>query len=213
MWDPQPFHLAEDIARDAFFLKDSPPAASRPQPSPCGCSSPRAFRCGDGRHPRRYRSRLAHPTRPRDQLRVEPEITDVRTPKSDLDRGFITATHHPRHSSQHGDIRQHTARLGCWRTKDHPSAKTHRPQREGDPTPQRARATVTSIECERVLIDAVAPAGSSHQRQIQLLNTGCQASGICRNAACDKFSERLTPSNAHSICRIAGRNHALRQLN
>jgi acyl dehydratase len=36
-FDPQPFHLDNDPARDTLFLRGSQPAAGIPLRSPCGC--------------------------------------------------------------------------------------------------------------------------------------------------------------------------------
>lgn len=108
-WDPQPFHLSEDLARDTFFqglaasgwhtaaitmrllVTSGLPLAT----GIIGASIDLAW---------------PTPTRPGDRLHVDLEVTDVRASRSDPSRGFITAVYDT--VNQHGEIRQHTtARL------------------------------------------------------------------------------------------------------
>ncbi|GAA5053459.1 MaoC family dehydratase [Nocardia callitridis] len=104
-WDPQPFHLGEDTARDTFFQGL---AASGWQTAAITMRLlvTTGFPLATGIIGAAIDLTWPTPTRPGDQLHVELEVTDVRESKSTPGRGFITTKYDT--VNQHGDVRQHT---------------------------------------------------------------------------------------------------------
>lgn len=104
-WDPQPFHLGEDTARDTFFQGL---AASGWQTAAITMRLlvTSGLPLATGIIGASIDLTWPTPTRPGDRLHVELEVTGVRTSTSDPTRGFITTTYDT--LNQHGDIRQHT---------------------------------------------------------------------------------------------------------
>lgn len=108
-WDPQPFHLGDETARDTFFRGL---AASGWQTAAITMRLlvTTGMPIATGIIGASIDLAWPTPTRPGDQLHVELEVTDVRGSKSDPSRGFVTTTYDT--LNQHGEVRQHTtARL------------------------------------------------------------------------------------------------------
>jgi acyl dehydratase len=109
MWDPQPFHLGADSARDTFF-KGLAASGWQTAAITMRLLVTTGLPLATGIIGASIELTWPTPTRPMDQLHVELEVTAVRASKSDPRRGFITAVYDT--INQHGDVRQHTtARL------------------------------------------------------------------------------------------------------
>lgn len=87
-FDPQPFHLGEEAARDTSSA-DWPPAVGTPPRSACGSRS-RASSSPSGIVGAGFDEfRWPRPVRPGDELRVESEVLEVRRWKSRPEQGLI----------------------------------------------------------------------------------------------------------------------------
>jgi len=115
-WDPQPFHLDEESARDTFF-KGLAASGWQTAAITMRLLVTTGLPLATGIIGASIDLAWPTPTRPGDRLHVELEVTDVRVSKSDPSRGFITAAYDT--LNQHGDVRQRTtARLLAF-TKPH----------------------------------------------------------------------------------------------
>jgi acyl dehydratase len=108
-WDPQPFHLGEESARDTFF-KGLAASGWQTAVITMRLLVTTGLPLATGIIGASIDLAWPTPTRPGDQLHVELEVSDVRVSKSDPTRGFITTAYDT--LNQHGDVRQRTtARL------------------------------------------------------------------------------------------------------
>ncbi|MDA2893448.1 MaoC family dehydratase [Mycolicibacterium sp. BiH015] len=108
-WDPQPFHLGEESARDTFF---GGLAASGWHTAAITMRLlvTSGFPVANGLIGASIELAYPTPTRPGDKLRVHLEVKDVTRSKSRPGRGYITAAYET--VNQHGEVRQRTmARL------------------------------------------------------------------------------------------------------
>lgn len=102
-WDPQPFHLGEELAEDTFFeglaASGWHTAAITMRLLVTTGLPLEAGIIGAG-----MEIAWPSPTRPGDQLHVELEVTGVRVSKSNPSRGFVATAYDT--VNQHGEVRQ-----------------------------------------------------------------------------------------------------------
>jgi acyl dehydratase len=108
-WDPQPFHLSDETARDTFFQGL---AASGWQVASIGMRLlvTSGLRLAGGLIGAGGEVKWPTATRPGDRLHVEAEVTEVTPSRSDTTRGRITIVYET--VNQYGEVRQRsTAKL------------------------------------------------------------------------------------------------------